>query len=379
MLLVLNEEQTMLRDNARGFLSKNAPVAHLRQLRDQRDPLGFSRPLWKQCAEMGWAGILVPADYGGLGLGHVEAGVVMEELGHTLTPLPFLSTAVLAASAITRFGSEAQKNEYLAPIAAGELIAALAVDEATKHRPNKIALTATRAKDGFVLDGAKTFVVDGHAADLIIVAARTAGKPGEDRGVTLFVVDAKAKGLRVERTLMVDSHNAARLLFENVRVAPDAVVGGLDAGLDALEGTLNVGRAAVAAELLGAADEVFTRTVGYLKERKQYGRFIGEFQALQHRAAMLFCELEVTHAAVLKALQTLDESFDRAGPIVSMAKAKAGSTAELAVQEAVQMHGGIGMTDEFDVGFFMKRVRVGQELFGDANFHADRLARLNHY
>ncbi|MFZ0887425.1 MAG: acyl-CoA dehydrogenase family protein [Candidatus Binataceae bacterium] len=379
MLLVLSEEQTMLRDNARGFLGKNAPVAHLRQLRDNRDPLGFSRPLWKECAEMGWAGILVPPDYGGLGLGHVEAGVVMEELGHTLTPLPFLSTAVLAATAIARFGSEPQKNEHLARIVAGDLIAALAVDEATKHRPNKIALAATRAGNSFVLDGAKTFVVDGHAADLLVVAARTAGKPGDERGVTLFLVDAKAKGLRIERTLMVDNHNAARVFFENVKVAPDAVLGEIDAGLDALEGTLNAGRAAVAAELLGAADEVFTRTMSYLKERKQFGRLIGEFQALQHRAALLYCELELTRAAVLRALQTLDESFDRAGAIVSMAKAKAGTSAELAVQEAVQMHGGIGMTDEFDVGFFMKRVRVGQELMGDTNFHADRLARLNHY
>jgi alkylation response protein AidB-like acyl-CoA dehydrogenase len=379
MLLVLNEEQTMLRDNARGFLSKNAPIAHLRQLRDSHDALGFSRPLWKECAEMGWAGILVPPDYGGMGLGHVEAGVVMEELGHTLTPLPFLSTAVLAATAIARFGSEAQKSAHLERIATGDLIASLAVDEFTKHRPKQIALAATRAGKGFVLNGAKTFVVDGHAADLLVVAARTAGKPGDDRGITLFLVDGKAKGLKVERTEMVDTHNAARLVFEKVNVAPDAVLGEVDAGLKALEGTLNVGRAAVAAELVGAADEVFTRTVSYLKERKQFGRLIGEFQALQHRAALLYCELEVTRAAVLKALQTLDESFDKAGAIVCVAKARAGRTGELAVQEAVQMHGGIGMTDEFDVGFFMKRVRVGQELFGDANFHTDRLARLNHY
>jgi len=379
MLLILSEEQTMLRDNARGFLSKNAPVTHLRQMRDKHDPLGFSRPLWKECADMGWAGILVPADYGGMGLGHVEAGVVMEELGHTLTPLPFLSTAVLAATAIARFGSGAQKNEYLPRIATGDLIAALAVDEATKHRPDKIALAATRAGNAFVLDGAKTFVVDGHVADLLVVAARTAGKPGDDHGVTLFLVDAKAKGLRIERTLMVDDHNSARVFFDKVKVAPDAALGKVDGEVDALEATLNVGRAALAAELLGASDEVFTRTVGYLKERKQYGRLIGEFQALQHRAAVLYCELELTRAAVLRALQTLDESFDRAGAIVSMAKAKAGASAELAVQEAVQMHGGIGMTDEFDVGFFMKRVRVGQELLGDANFHADRIARLNHY
>jgi alkylation response protein AidB-like acyl-CoA dehydrogenase len=379
MPLVLNEEQVMLRDNARGFLGKNAPIAHLRQLRDSRDAEGFSPRLWKSFAEMGWTGILIPQDYGGLGSGHVEAGVVMEELGRTLTPSPFLSTAILAASAISRSGSKAQQSEYLPRIAEGNLIAALAVDEGAKHRPEKTALSATRAGNGFTLTGTKTFVVDGHVADLLIVAARTAGAPGETKGLTLLLVNGKAKGLRAERTPMVDSHNSARLSFENVSVAADAVLGEIDAGWNTLEGTLNVGRACVAAELLGAGEEAFSRTVNYLKERKQFGKAIGEFQALQHRSAQLYCELELTRSVVLKALQTLDQSFDTASAIVSIAKAKAGASATLAVQEAVQMHGGIGMTDEFDLGFFMKRVRVGQELFGDANFHADRLARLNRY
>ena len=379
MPLVLSDEQIMLRDNARGFLSKKAPIAHLRHLRDTHDADGFSRPLWKDFVEMGWAGILVPQEYGGLGLGHVEAGVVMEELGRTLTPSPFLSTAILAANALARAGNEKQKNEYLSRIVAGDLIGTLAVDESAKHRPDKTAMAATRSGNGFILNGAKTFVLDGHVANLFIVAARTAGTPGETKGVTLFLVDSTAKGIRAERTPMVDTHNAARVTFDNVNVGADHVLGKVDAGWDALEGTLNVGRAVVAAELMGAADEAFTRTVGYLRERKQFGRLIGEFQALQHRAAYLYCELEVSRSAVLKALQMLDDSFETAGAIVSIAKAKAGQSATLAVQEAVQMHGGIGMTDEFDIGLFMKRVRVGQELFGDANFHADRLARLNRY
>jgi acyl-CoA dehydrogenase len=379
MALVLSDEQIMLRDNARGFLSKKAPIAHLRHLRDTHDADGFSRPLWKDFVEMGWAGILVPQEYGGLGLGHVEAGVVMEELGRTLTPSPFLSTAILAANALARAGNEKQKSEYLSRIVAGDLIGTLAVDESAKHRPDKTAMAATRSGNGFILNGAKTFVLDGHVANLFIVAARTAGTPGETKGVTLFLVDSTAKGIRAERTPMVDTHNAARVTFDNVNVGADHVLGKVDAGWDALEGTLNVGRAVVAAELMGAADEAFTRTVGYLRERKQFGRLIGEFQALQHRAAYLYCELEVSRSAVLKALQMLDDSFETAGAIVSIAKAKAGQSATLAVQEAVQMHGGIGMTDEFDIGLFMKRVRVGQELFGDANFHSDRLARLNRY
>lgn len=379
MALVLTSEQTMLRDNARSFLAKNAPVAHLRELRDSDDPTGFSRELWKQFAQLGWAGILVPPDYDGLGLGHVEAGVVMEELGHTLTPSPLLASSLVGATALGRAGTDAQKRTHLPKVAAGELLVSLAVDEAAKHRPEKTALRAVRGSGGFILKGEKTFVLDGHVADLVIVAARSSGVPGDQRGLTLFLVDRGAKGLKAERTAMVDIHNAARLEFNEVTVAADAVLGEVDAGWEALEGALNVGRAGVAAELLGVADEAFNRTVSYLRERKQFGKLIGEFQALQHRAALLYCELEVARSAVLKALQSLDESFATAGPVVSMAKAKAGTTATLAVQEAVQMHGGIGMTDEFDIGFFMKRARVGQELFGDANFHADRLARLNHY
>jgi alkylation response protein AidB-like acyl-CoA dehydrogenase len=379
MSLVLTDEQSMLRDQARGFLAKNAPIAHLRALRDKRDADGFSRALWKEFVDLGWAGILVPQQYGGLGLGHVEAGVVAEELGHTLTPSPFLSTAVLAATAISRAGTDAQKKSYLPKIVAGELIATLAVDETAKHHPDKIAMPATRAGNGFKLSGAKTYVLDGHVANVFIVAARTSGKSGETKGLTLFLVDAKASGVRAERTQTVDSHNAARITFDDVTVGADAMFGKLDDGWNVLEGVLNVGRAIVAAEMVGASEEAFGRTVTYLKERKQFGKAIGEFQALQHRAAHLYCELEVTRSAVLKALQTLDDTFDRAGPLVSVAKARAGLSATLAVQEGVQMHGGIGMTDEFDMGFFMKRVRVCNELFGDSNFHADRLARLNRY
>jgi alkylation response protein AidB-like acyl-CoA dehydrogenase len=379
MALVLNEEQSMLRDSARGLIGDKAPVSHLRQLRDSKDATGFSRELWRSFAEMGFSGLLVPDEFGGSGLGCVEAGVVMEEIGRTLMPSPFLSTAVLAASALSRGGSAAQKAEYLPRIADGSLLAALAVDEGAKHRPLQTTMQAVRSGNGFKLNGAKAFVVDGHTADLLIVAARSAGSPGERDGLTLFLVDPKSKGIETERTAMVDSHNAARIVFDNVEVNADGVLGEVDQGGALLEGILNIGRGAVAAEMVGVSEEVFGRTVSYLKERKQFGKLIGEFQALQHRAAHLYVEIEITRAAVLKALQTLDGDFENAGAAVAVAKAKAGSTATLAVQEGVQMHGGMGMTDQFDIGFFMKRARVCQELFGDANFHADQLARLKSY
>jgi acyl-CoA dehydrogenase len=379
MPLILTEEQTMLRESVRGLLGEKAPIAHLRKLRDERDPLGVSRALWQECADLGLAGLMITEAHGGQGLGAVEAGVVMEEIGCNLVPSPFLATALLAATALQQAGSAAQKSEHLPPIAAGKRIAAVAIDEGRKHNPAGIALEAKRAGNGFALTGAKALVVDGHVADLLIVAARTSGTPGDRDGLTLFLVDPKARGLTIERTVMVDAHNAARLELRGVEVDADAVLGEVDQGWRTLERILNVGRGAVAAEMCGIGEEAFARTTGYLRERKQFGKAIGSFQALQHRAAHLYSELEITRAAVLKALQTLDTTPEQAGPAIAVAKARAGKSTTLAVQEAVQMHGGMGMTDQFDVGLFMKRARVTQELFGDAAFHANELARLKSY
>jgi alkylation response protein AidB-like acyl-CoA dehydrogenase len=379
MALVLSEEQSMLRDSARALISDKAPVAHLRQLRDSRDATGFSRELWQEFAQMGFAGLLIPEDFGGSGLGYVEAGIIMEEIGRTLMPSPFLSTSVLAVSALHHGGSGAQKSAYLPRIASGSLLATVAIDEGTKHRPLHAALQAVRFGNDFRLNGAKALVVDGHVADLLIVAARTDGAAGERHGLTLFLVDRRAKGITTERTIMVDSHNAARIEFDDVEVDGDSVLGDVHQGHPLLDGVLNIGRAAVASEMVGLSEEVFGRTVEYLKQRKQFGKFIGEFQALQHRAAQLYIDVEITRAAVLKALQKLDADFANAGSAVSVGKARAGATAILAVQEGMQMHGGMGMTDQFDIGFFMKRARVCEEFFGDTNFHAEQLALTRRY
>ncbi|WP_375201227.1 acyl-CoA dehydrogenase family protein [Hyphococcus sp.] len=379
MPLILNEEQEMLRESARGFLDEKAPVSALRKLRDTSDETGFDRGLWKEMAEMGWAGILVDEEHGGADFGFVGAGVLAEEMGRTLTASPFLSTSILAATALKKLGSDAQKQSNLPNIAAGETLYALAVDEHRKHGPAKTAMKAEKHGNGFKLSGDKTFVADGHVADKIIVAARSAGAAGEQDGLTLFLVDAKSKGIEIERTQMVDSRNAARIRFDGVEATGDEVLGEVDGGYMALEGVLNAGRAGLAAEMSGSAQQAFEMTVDYLKERKQFGTEIGRFQALQHRAAHLYSEIELAKSAVLKALQDLDAHYGMAGPICSLAKAKAGEVAKLASQEAVQMHGGIGMTDEFDIGFYMKRIRVAQEMFGDAAFHADRLAQMRGY
>jgi alkylation response protein AidB-like acyl-CoA dehydrogenase len=372
--LILTEEQNMLRESARHFLFTESPVSQLRHLRDTADATGFSPALWKQFADMGFSGVLVPESLGGMGMGYVEAGIIMEQIGRTLCASPFLASSIVATTVLLSAGSTAQQGLWLPKMATGATIATLAVEEHTKHRPNHIALRATPTVHGFILDGSKTFVLESHVADLLIVAARRAGEVDDLEGITLFLVDAKADGVDIERTIMTDSHNAGRIRFNEVAVQTEAVLGQVDEGWTPLNAALNAGRAAAAAELLGLADEAFARTVQYLKERKQFDRLIGEFQGLQHRAAHLYCELDITRAAVAAALDRLDNDPPFAGESVSISKARAGRTATLAVQEAVQMHGGIGMTDEFDIGFFMKRARVLQELFGDSNFHLNQLA-----
>ena len=370
MPLYLDDDQTTLQDTIRDFVAEHAPVSHMRALRDADDKTGFSRDLWKQFAEMGFTGILIGEDQGGLGLGHVEAGVVLEEIGRNLSPSPFLSTAVAAVEALKGTG---QAERWFPGIIAGETVAALAIDEGAKHR-DTVAMKAERSGNGFKLTGAKRFVTHGHTADLIIVAARTAGSDDDPDGVTLFAVPKDAAGLTANAERLADSSLAARLEFDGVEVDADAVIGEVDAGRTPLDRLLRAGRTGASAELLGVGGGAMDMTIGYMKERKQFGTLIGSFQALQHRAAHLYSEMEVARAAVLKAQQLLDQGSDRADEAVSVAKAMTALATTLSVQEGIQMHGGIGMTDEYDIGFYMKRARVLAEMFGDANFHADRLA-----
>ena len=374
MALVLSDDEQMMRDTADGFFRDKAPVAQLRNLRDSDDPNGFSRELWAEMGEMGFAGVLVPEEHGGVEMGFVTAGLVAEAMGANLSASPFLSTSVLAATAL-RSGSDAQKEEWLPKVAQAQAILAFALDEGPKHNPERITTRAAQDGNGFVLNGEKAMVVDGHVADALIVAARTSGGDADTDGVSLFIVPRDADGLEVERTHMVDSRNAARVHLNDVRVSGDALLGPLDGGRETLDRVLAAGRAVVAAELLGAGQAAFDTTVAYIKQRKQFGTEIGSFQALQHRASHLYSEVEIARSAVLAALTALDEGVEHAHTYAAMAKAKLGQVAKLAGLEGIQMHGGVGMTDEYDIGLYLKRIRVLQELLGDANFQADRLAR----
>ncbi|MDQ3079406.1 MAG: acyl-CoA dehydrogenase family protein [Pseudomonadota bacterium] len=375
--MTLTEDQTMLQDSVAPFMAAEGAIkTQLRHWRDTGCKDGFGHSLWKQFAELGLTGILIPEAQGGAGLGMVEAGVELEEVGRNLTPSPFLTTAVAAVRALD---GSAQAERWFPGIIAGDVVAALAIDEGKHHDPARTAMAAKRSGNGFTLSGTKQFVVHGASADVILVAARTAGSAGEQDGLTLFAVERGAKGLRIDNVALVDSSKAARLGFDDVSLDADAVVGEIDGGWAPLSRALSAGRAGAAAELVGVASGAAAMTLDYLRQRQQFGKYIGEYQALQHRAAHLYGEIEIARAAAMKAAQLLDAGDERAALMVSVAKAKAARVSALSVQEGVQMHGGIGMTDEHDIGLFMKRDVVLGNLFGSATWHAGEVARLSGY
>ena len=381
MAMILNEEQTMLKDSAKDFCATNAPIGQLRKLRDEENPDGFDRGTWGSMVELGWAAIPWSEDHGGLAFGYKGLGVVTEESGRTLTASPLYASVWVGGTLINLGGSDEQKAELLPQLAAGELLLALALEESHKHDPYGIQTTASATEDGYVLDGNKTFVLDGHVADKLIVAARTSGEVGSREGISLFLVDREANGVSVTRTIMADSRNAANVKLDAVKVGNDALLGTADTAADTLDQALDIARIGLSAEMLGGIQECFERTVEYLKERKQFGVAIGSFQALKHRAADMFCEIELSKSCVLEALTALDEQRDRdeVAKLASLAKAKVGETYNLVSREGIQMHGGIGMTDEFDIGFFIKRAAVAEQTFGDVNFHRNRFGELEGY
>jgi alkylation response protein AidB-like acyl-CoA dehydrogenase len=376
-MTLLTDDQKMLQETAASFLADEGSISkQLRHWRDIGCKDGFGHALWKQFAELGLTGICIPEAQGGLGLGAVEAALVLEQIGRNLTPSPFLTTAVAAPRAIE---GTAHADRWYPGILSGEAVLALAVDEGRGHGPQQTAMEARRQGNGFLLNGEKQFVVHGASADMVITAARTSGSPDNAEGITLFAVPKETTGLSVENVILADSSHAARLTFSNVELDADAVVGEVDEGWGRLSRALNAGRAGAAAELVGVAAGASAMTVDYLKQRKQFGKLIGEFQALQHRAAHLYGEIEIARAAALKAAELLDANDPKAELMVAVAKAKAASVSKLAVQEGVQMHGGIGMTDEHDIGFYMKREAVLGELFGDVYYHRARVAELSGY
>ena len=376
MALIFNEEQQMLRDAAKTFIGESSPVSRLRELRDRDE--AWSPELWSGMADMGWTGITIAEQFGGLDFGYVGAGIILEECGRTLAASPLLSSSMVCADLVATLGSEQQKSDWLPRIASGEWIVSLALNEADRFDPEAIASTTVADASGCVLAGSKRHVLDAAMATHFLVVARSKGHAGTGDGLSLCLVDRDAAGLGVTLSLNLDARRVGELQFDAVRVDAGSMLGPVGTG-EGLQRALDIAAALSAAELLGLAQEAFERTVGYLKERKQFGVPIGSFQALQHRAAQLFAELELCKSVVLKALQAIDADAPDRSLMASAAKAKVAKTARLAVNEAVQMHGGIGMTDDFDVGFFMKRAAAAVQEYGDDYYHADRFGHLSGY
>lgn len=366
-MAVLTEEQSMLRDSAKSWVQEKSPVTAFRKMRDSGTPVGYDAAAWNEMAEMGWAGVVIPEEYGGSNFGYLSLGLVLEELGRTLTASPLIASGLTAASALILGGNDAQKSEWLPKIADGSAVATLAVDEGPHHNPEKIAATVSGGK----LSGKKTFVLEGMAASLLVVAAKD-----EAGAVQLYLVKADAAGVNRQKLNLADCRGAANISFDGVAVS-DADK--LDGGAALLEKVLDRGRAGLCAEMLGSALQAFETTLDYLKTRVQFGQVIGSFQALQHRAAKMFTELELSRSAVEAALAAIDADSPDVPELVSLAKAKMGDTFHLVSNEMVQMHGGIGMTDAHDAGFYLKRARAAEAAYGNQAFHRDRYARINGY
>jgi len=378
-MAVLTEEQSMLRDAARTWTREKSPVTAFRKVRDGGAPLGYDAAAFAEMAEMGWTGVIIPEEYGGSDFGYLSLGLILEETGRTLTASPILATALAAASALILGGTQAQKQAWLPKIAAGEAVATLAIDEGPHHAPEKIALSAAPSGEGYSLSGAKTFVLEGMAADLFVVSARTSGATGDKDGVTLFLVPADAAGLTRHALKLADSRGVAALCFDKVQLGEEAILGEAGKGFALLEKVLDRVRAGLSAEMLGSAVQAFETTLDYLKTRVQFGQVIGSFQALQHRAAKMFTDLELARSCVEAALAAIDADSPDVPELASLAKAKMGDTLHLVSNEMVQMHGGIGMTDAHDAGLYLKRARATEAAFGNQAYHRDRYARLQGY
>ena len=378
MTFLLTEDQDMLRETAMAFARDELPMTHLRALRDS-GANGKDPATRQKLAELGFFGVIVPEEPGGEHFGLVGLGQILEAQGRTLAATPLLQTALVGASAIELGGSPAQQAEWLPKIAGGETTFALALDESAHFSPLNVATEAERNGQGYTINGEKRYVPDGHHADMLIVVARTFGEPGDRHGLSLFLVPANAKGVSIQELKTVDSHGAANITFTDVMVGENALLGAADQGADILESVLDRAAIGQAAEMLGSAQAAFDMTLEYLNNRKQFGQLIGSFQSLQHRAAKMFTELEMTRSCVAAALAAVDAGKNDVAELASLAKARAGELVHLVSNECVQMHGGIGMTDVADPGLYMKRARVQEALYGSASWHRDRYAKLNGY
>lgn len=380
MNLALTDEQELIAATAADFMREKSPVSRFRALRDSKDVVGYSKSLWKEMAELGWAGIPFDEKNGGAEMGMAELVTVLEAAGTCLAPEPFLSSVLLCGQILHRAGSEEQKKTWLDPLIDGTHCLALANQEAgSRYDLAKVATKAVRHRDGYQISGEKIQVLDGYAADALIVCARTSGVDDDPNGLSLFCLEAGAKGVTRARQERVDHRSTAVIQFDAVAVDASARIGEEGGGLEILGQVVDIATVGLCAEMLGGMSQAFALAIEHLKQREQFGVKIGTFQALKHRAARLFMEIELCRAAVLASARAIDERDDRVAQLVSLAKAQCSDAYVHVANEAVQFFGGVGVTDEYDIGFYLKRARVAELSFGDSAFHRDRWASLRSY
>jgi alkylation response protein AidB-like acyl-CoA dehydrogenase len=380
MELVLNEDQELIAKTALDFVEEHSPVARFRALRDAGDELGYSPALYREMAALGWTGIPFDEKQGGAGMGLAELALVVEALGRKLAPEPFIGAIAMGGSALALGADDALRDAWLPGVIEGTKVVTLAHQEAgSRYDPFAIGTRAEASGDGYRLTGEKVQVLDAVGADAIIVPARTDGAPGDRDGITLFLVEKGASGLEVERQVRLDHRNAGLVRLAGVTCPASAIVGAPDSGGPLLEDVIDRATVVLCAEMLGGMSEAFDLALEYLKTRDQFGVKIGSFQALQHRAAKLYMEIELSRSAVMAATRALDAGDEDARKLVSLAKARCSDAYMLAANEGVQFFAGVGMTDEYDIGFYMKRARASELTFGDAAHHRDRWATLGGY
>ena len=381
MQLVLNEDQELIAKTALDFVEEHSPVGRFRALRDADDELGYSRPLFKEMAELGWAGIPFDEKLGGAGMGLAELVLIVEALGRKLAPEPFLGGVSMGGFSLSLGGDSALRDAWLPKVIDASKVVALAHQEA-RSRYDLFAVE-TRAEvsgdDGYTLSGEKVQVLDGVGADAVIIPARTSGQPGDRDGITLFLVEAGTAGLTIERQIRVDHRNAAIVQLAGVACSAASIVGSTGEGGALLEEVIDRATVVLCGEMLGGMSEAFDLTLEYLKTRDQFGVKIGSFQALQHRAAKVYMEIQLARSTVMAASRAVDAGDKQAARLVSLAKARCSEAYLLAANEGVQIFAGVGMTDEYDIGFYLKRARVAELTFGDAAFHRSRWATLGGY
>jgi alkylation response protein AidB-like acyl-CoA dehydrogenase len=371
----LSDEQRLLTDSVNNFVKKDSPIERFRKQRDVEP--GWSKEVWSQMGELGWLGLPFPESAGGYGTGFIDAALVLERLGTTLVPEPYISSVLLGGMALCKAGDAGQQERWLAPMIAGKTTLALAYAESDSRFDSGHVGTRAEKKDGgYLLTGQKLWVLHGDSADQIIVSARTAGKPGDAQGVSLFVLDRSAKNLDIRTLKTMDGRRAAHIELRGVQVPAEARLGAEDGAAPLLEELIDLGAAGACAEGAGLLETVMEMTREYLCDRVQFGAPIGSFQALQHRAVDMFIELQLCKSTMLLAALKVDAPADERKRAVSTAKVQLTHGGQFVTRQGIQLHGGIGVTDEHNVGLFFKRINVLNALFGDAEHHVARFSRL---